>query len=225
MTGPGLTESPGVGAPVDTVPAVSEPAVPFTLEETARRVGAYRWVELRLFELMGAWMTTVPELEVKLTLGAQCAHHAWHAGLWLERLPATAGLTVEGLSVPATGAVAELVDAVGRPVDPGLTIEKLVGVYRVLLPRMIAAYSFHLDHTSVVADAPVMRSLRFALGDELEDWRAGEALLQSLIGSDGDARRAASRQAELEVLAVRAGGIAGPGSIGPPIGPAGVAGS
>jgi hypothetical protein len=211
-------------------------ATPFTLEETARRLGAYRWVELRLFELMGGWVTTTPELEVKLALATQCSHHAWHAELWLARLPVTAELTVEGLTVPATAAVADLLAAVagdgspgvssggGTPGvssgggTPGLTVERLVGVYRVLVPRLIAAYSFHLDHASLVADAPVIRALKFALSDELEDWRAGEALLQALIGSEEAARRAASRQADLEVLAVRAGGIAGPGSIGPPVG-------
>jgi hypothetical protein len=203
---------------------VAESPTPFTLADTARRLGAYRWVELRLFEVVGGWVTTVPELEVKLTLGTQCSHFAWRADLWLAGLPATAELTVDGLTVPATDAVAALLDAVARPVEPGLTIEKLVGVYRVVLPRTIAAYGFHLSHTSTVADAPVIRALRFALGDELEDWRAGEALLQSLIRSEGDARRAATRQAELEVLAVRAGGIAGPGSISGP-GPIGAAGS
>ena len=195
---------------------MAESPTPFTLSESARRLGAYRWVELRLFEVTGGWVTAVPELEVKLTLATLSSHHAWRADLWLEWLPATAELTVDGLTVPATDAVAGLLDAVARPAEPGLTIEKLVGVYRVVIPRTIAAYSFHLTHTSTVADAPVIRALRFALGDEMEDWRAGEALLQSLIRSDDDARRAASRQAELEVLAVRAGGIAGPGSIGGP---------
>jgi hypothetical protein len=208
------------GPAVGTVPAMTGGATPFTLEETARRLGAYRWVELRMFELMGGWVTTTPELEVKLALATQGSHHAWHAELWLERLPVTAELSVEQLTVPATAAVSDLLAAVADVGSPGLTIGRLVGVYRVIVPRIIAAYSFHLDHTSMVADAPVIRTLRFALNDELEDWRAGEMLVQSLIGSEEDARRAAARLADLEVLAVRAGGIAGPGSIGPPLGAA-----
>ena len=39
-------------------------------------------------------------------------------------------------------------------------------------------------------------------------------LLQSLISSDDEVERAARRQAELEMLITRAGGIAGPGSLG-----------
>ncbi|HLF41649.1 MAG TPA: hypothetical protein VI854_09285, partial [Acidimicrobiia bacterium] len=94
------------------------------------------------------------------------------------------------------------------------TIEKLVGVYRVLLPRKIAAYTYHLNATSRITDAPTIRSLGFILGDELTDWQEGEMLLQGLIQSDDDVERAARRLAELEVLVNRAGGIAGPGSIG-----------
>ena len=41
----------------------------FSVEETARRVGNYKWAEMRLFEVLGGWVATVPELDVKLVLG------------------------------------------------------------------------------------------------------------------------------------------------------------
>jgi hypothetical protein len=106
------------------------------------------------------------------------------------------------------------VDAMREPEAPELTIEKLVGVYRVLIPRKIAAYTFHLNATSRITDAPTMRSLKFILQDEFEDWREGEMLLQSLIETPEEVERAANRQRELEQLMLGAGGIAGPGSIG-----------
>jgi hypothetical protein len=59
-----------------------------------------------------------------------------------------------------------------------------------------------------------MRSLRFALQDEMDDWREGEMLLQSLVDSPEAVERAARRQIELETLMVRAGGVAGAGSLG-----------
>ena len=101
-----------------------------------------------------------------------------------------------------------------EPEAPELTIEKLVGVYRVLIPRKIAAYTFHLNATSRITDAPTMRSLKFILQDEFDDWREGEMLLQSLISTPEEVDRAASRQRELEQLMLAAGGITGPGSIG-----------
>jgi hypothetical protein len=101
-----------------------------------------------------------------------------------------------------------------EPEAPELTIEKLVGVYRVLIPRKIAAYTFHVNSTSRITDAPTMRSLNFILQDEFDDWREGEMLLQSLIETPEEVERAANRQRELEQLMLATGGIAGPDSIG-----------
>jgi hypothetical protein len=186
----------------------------FGVEESARRVGNYRWVEMRLFEALGGWVATVPELDVKMVLGRHCYHHAWHAELWTKRLPELREMNVDRMTVPANDDFVTFMEAVREPEAPDLTIEKLVGVYRVLIPRKIAAYTYHLNGTSEITDAPTIRSLKLALQDEFEDWRDGEMLIQSLIDSSETAERAARRQAELEQLMVRAGGIAGPDSIG-----------
>jgi hypothetical protein len=186
----------------------------FTVEETARRVGNYKWVEQRLFEAMGGWVATVPELDVKLKLGTHCYKHAWHAELWHKRLPELREMNPDRLTVPANDGVVAFLDAVTEPEASGDTIEKLVGVYRVLIPRKIAAYTFHLNNTSTITDAPTIRSLKFVLNDEIDDWREGEMLLQSLIDTPEEAKRAAAHQAKIESLATLAGGISGPGSIG-----------
>jgi hypothetical protein len=118
------------------------------------------------------------------------------------------------LTQPANDAMVRFVDALTEPEAPELTIEKLVGVYRVYIPRFIAAYTFHKNNTSQITDAPTIRSLTFILQDEFEDWRDGEMMIQSLIETPDEARRAADHQAKLEVIMVEAGGIAGQGSIG-----------
>jgi len=177
-------------------------------------VGNYKWIEMRLFEALGGWVATVPELDVKLVLGRHCYHHAWHAELWNKRLPELREMNTERLTEPPNDEMIAFVDTMREPEAPELTIEKLVGVYRVLIPRKIAAYTFHLNATSRITDAPTMRSLKFILQDEFEDWREGEMLLQSLIETPEEVERAANRQRELEQLMLAAGGIAGPGSIG-----------
>lgn len=189
----------------------------FSVEETAKRVGHYKWIEMRTFEVLGGWVATVPELDVKLRLGTHTYHHAWHAELWHKRLPELREMNQERLNAPPNDELVAFVDALTEPEAPGLTIEKLVGVYRVLIPHKIAAYTYHLNNTSRITDAPTMRSLKFALDDELEDWRDGEMLIQSLIETPDEVQRAADRQAELEKLLLAAGGIAGPGSIGTPL--------
>jgi len=186
----------------------------FSVEESARRVGTYKWLEMRLFESLGGWVATVPELDVKMRLGTHCYHHAWHAELWHKRLPELREMNPDRLTVPANDGVVAFVDALTEPEAPEQTIEKLVGVYRVLIPRKIAAYTYHLNGTSRITDAPTIRSLKFALQDEFEDWRDGEMLLQSLIDSPEKVERAARRLAGLEALVLASGGIAGPGSLG-----------
>ncbi len=186
----------------------------FDVAETARRVGNYAWTEMKLFEALGGWVATVPELDVKTRLGTHCYHHAWHADLWRKRLPELREMKPERLTVPANDAMERFIEAMTEPEGPGLTIEKLVGVYRVLIPRFIAAYTYQMNNTSEITDAPTIRILRLALIDEHDDWRDGELLLQSLITSDAHVRRAAEHQARLEALMVEAGGITGPGSIG-----------
>jgi hypothetical protein len=186
----------------------------FGVEETARRVGAYKWIEMRTFEMLGGWVATVPEIDVKLRLGTHCYKHAWHAELWHKRLPELREMNTERLAQPANDGVAAFMDALAAPSDPGSTIEKLVGVYRVLIPHKIAAYTYHLNNTSSITDAPTMRSLRFAIGDELDDWRDGEMLIQSMLLDGADVERAAARQRELELALVAAGGLCGPGTIG-----------
>src|SRR3954465_9755180 len=120
----------------------------------------------------------------------------------------------ERLTQPANDDVVAFMEAVTEPEKPEETIEKLVGVYRVLIPHKIAAYTYHLNNTSTITDAPTMRSLRFALQDEFDDWRDGEMLIQSLTETTEHVDRAMAHQAKLEKLMLAAGGIAGPGSIG-----------
>ena len=183
----------------------------FTLEETARRLGSYRWIEMRAFEILGGWVAEVPEVEVKPVLAGHAAQHGWHAGVWLERMPAFAGLDAGRLTVPANPGVAAFVEALSAgAAGRDRTMEKLVGVYRVLLPYAITAYAGHLARCSAVADAPLARWLRFVLDDETAARGQGEAVLQGLLGGPADVHRAAEHQARLEVLLVEAGGLAAP---------------
>ncbi len=185
------------------------PLAPLSLEESARRLGSYLWLELALFEILGSWVQAVPELDVKLRLGAHSAHHAWHAELWAKRLPVLREMDPVALTRPASDGAAALVDAVRQPAAPEATIEKLVGVYRVLVPATIAAYDDHLARASALSDGPTIRSLGLALADERADGAEGEALLAAMLTGPDEARRAAAHQASLESLAREVGGIVG----------------
>ena len=197
--------------------AGAEPAAAFTLEETARRLGWYRWVEMRTFEVVGGWVAEVPEPEAKLLLGSHGRQHGWHAGVWLDRTPSLAGAEAAGRTGPASGAVAAFMDAFAAgAAGPEHTIEKLAGLYRVLVPHKVAAYTHHLACASPVADAPLARWLRFVLDDETTGRDQGEGVLRRLLRTEADAGRAADHVRWLEALMAAAGGIAGGATLAPP---------
>ncbi len=184
---------------------------PSSLAETARRVQAYRAMETRLFELLGSWVQAVPEPEVKICLFSHAARHGEHAVMWdglaPDPLPAPAGRL--GGHEPGDGRLDAFFAAVGGTGEPGATADKLVGVYRVVLPSAIAVYGEHLAEATRVSDGPLVRGLALVLHDEHDARLEGEALIERLVGDDG-AAHARALQARLQSLLVAVGGLLAP---------------
>ncbi len=208
-------ESALPGETSERVPAWGRRELPslFSVEETARRVGTYKWIEMKVFEVLGGWVALSPELEVKMQLGTHCYRHSFHAELWHKRLPELGEMNPQRLTAPANGELESFFDQLNQTLDPEQTIERLTGIYRVLLPGLITAYSYHLKNTSTITDAPTMRILELCLRDDIQEWQDGEMLLQSLLLDALGIDRAADWQAELAKLLLEAGGIVGPESI------------
>src|SRR5438128_12319916 len=97
----------------------------FSVEDSARRVQSYRYVEERLMRMMGGWIALTPELPAKLLLGRHVWECAQHADLWGKRLPELREPAQR--SVPANAGVVRLMDALEAPEAPGQTLERLTG--------------------------------------------------------------------------------------------------
>jgi len=206
--------------------------LPFTLGVTAALVGEYRWVEHALYALLGRWVGDAPLAAVKVHLDAQSMRHAWHAELWADRLPVLSRNNNDRLTVPSppTAALFRMLGAsiprtvaiVGdeSPAAPGDnpsetapelpgTLPRLAGLYRVVLPRLVVSYERHLAATALPTDGPIIRALRLVLNDEIEDWRAGEQLIQRLVTRPHDVAAVVDYQLRLESALVGAGGRSG----------------
>ena len=196
------------------------------LDATAALVGGYRWIEQALFVLLGSWVTEATVPEVQVHLDAQSARHAWHAELWAERLPVRDGADPDSLSV-APSPVDEVLTALaghdgadhvgdsawsvsdgGEGDGPGV-LPRLAGLYRVVLPRLVVTYQRHLGMTSSITDGPLIRALRLVLADEIEDWHAGELLLQRLVTRVDDVAAVHAVHQHLEMLVVGSGVVTG----------------
>lgn len=179
------------------------------LEVSARLLGGYAWLEERCFEVLGRASGRLADPRVQAFLGTQARHHAWHAELWRQHLPVWGGPGPGELVAPAHPALVELVAALEPADAPDPALALLVGMYRVVVPAKVVAYTAHLATTTPLADAPVMRSLRFALQDEHEGWGEGEALIQSRSTGAGVVEAAASHQVVVQKLLAQAGGVTG----------------
>jgi hypothetical protein len=160
-------------------------------------VGAARWLELRCFELLGGWVTTTPEPDVKLAFARQSHHHAWHAELFERVLPSANGFSADGLVTAPGDAWTALVDDLLALTS---TNDRLAGAYDVLLPAKLAEYEEWLDAIDPIQDAPLRRWLGFVVADERADLTEGRALL-----GDRDAAASAPRREPLAEARRRAG--------------------
>jgi hypothetical protein len=181
--------------------------VPLDIESSARRTGAHRWVELRLFEILGSWSAGLGHPAAQNLFGAHSRHHAGRAGLWAGCLPTLPHLDPDAASAAPSEALAGFFDELADPAGGHDALDRLVGVYRVVVPRLATAYDRRRLDLTEVADGPVLRALRLVRTDLRRDGAAGEALVQSLLVSGDGARRAAERQGWLEGRLIEAGGI------------------
>ena len=207
---------PGEGAPMSS------------LDTHARLVGAYQWIERRLFEVLGSWVTTEPVAEARIMFDLYSQQHAWHAELFAERLPALDRVDPDTLTVPPSVEVDHVLSAlagevrgepVGAEAGPGAflsprpgaglpaggTLPRLVGLGRVVLARLVAGYGLHLHRASTVADGPIRRCLRLVLDDELAQWQSVEALTQALLRRPHDVAVVSDHQQHLEGLVAGTG--------------------
>ena len=177
------------------------------VEASARRIRYYRYAEERMMRILAGWIALTPELPAKLLLGRQVWDCAQHADQWGKRLPELRAPAQ--VSEPPNQAFVRFMDALESPQAWGETVERLVGVYRVLKPHVIATYAEHLARANPVYEPPTRRILERCLADERRHVAEASEPLEALLVSDRVRVRAAGWQSELERLLGAAGGVTG----------------
>jgi 1,2-phenylacetyl-CoA epoxidase catalytic subunit len=178
------------------------------VEATARRVRHYRYAEERLMRTLAGWIALTPELPVKLLLGRQVWDCAQHADLWGKRLPELRAPAQ--VSEPPGETFVRFMDAMEDREQPGDTIERLTGVYRVLKPHLAEVYARHLAASNPVYEPPTRRILERCLEDERRHLADGQRVLEALLTDDATRARSVSWEADLGARLAASGGAAGP---------------
>ncbi|MGH9165379.1 MAG: hypothetical protein ACRDZW_07710 [Acidimicrobiales bacterium] len=138
------------------------------LADLAGMVAGYRQVELDVFGLLCRWSREAPEPEVKVLLSVHGRVHGEHAMVW-EALLAS----VAPGPPPAFGAWESMAVRQG-------SAERIAGIYRVLLPALVAGYRRWEARLPGVSGAAVARALRRMTAEDGAQVAEGERLLGTL---------------------------------------------
>ena len=184
----------------------------FSVAASGALIRHYRYVEERLVRVLGGWIALTPELDAKVLLGRHVWDCAQHADLWGRRLPELRSPAHR--SEPANDAVVRLMDRLGSAERHDQTLERLVGVYGVLKPHLVAVYQRHLAASNPVYEPPTRRILERCLGDERRHAAAGAALAGRLARDPEASLRATRWENELLAVLDAAGGVSGDGFAG-----------
>jgi hypothetical protein len=155
-----------------------------TIDELATLVGAYAWLEHRIFEVTGAWATDTGPVDedaaaLRVWSAATSRRHGALAGRWAERLPVRAGVESAALiTVPAEP------EGLGEAFeDLGATKELAVGVsalVETVLPWVGGVYGSHLAVATPVSEGSVMEVLVEARREGRAEIQGGRSLLERL---------------------------------------------
>ena len=181
----------------------------FSADHSARLLRNYRYVVERTMRALGGWIALTPELSAKLLMGRHVWDLAQHCDSFGRRLPELRAHA--HVSEAANPAVTAFMDCLEEPEGPDQTVERLVGVYSVLNPHLLATYRDHLSRANPVYEPPTRRILVRCIDDEERHIAAGDTILRHLAGAPSAEARAVSRQRRLEELLVAAGGVTGEG--------------
>ena len=182
----------------------------YDVEATARRVRNFRYAEEWLMMTLGGWIATIPEVPVKTGLGKIIWETAQAADEFGKRLPELrCGRKAVQTSEAPNNAFADFIQAVAEPETPNLTVEKLSGVFDVLLPHQVEVYELHNRETDAICDAPTIEILEHIVRRKRQHIAWGEEVLDRLCDTDARRQRRHARQRQLQELLEKSGGVTG----------------
>ena len=181
------------------------------VDESAKTVRHYRYAVERMMRILGGWMALTPELSAKLLMGRHVWDNAQHADLWGKRLPELRASAQ--ISQPANERLVAFMDELEVAERPEQTIERVVAIYRVLKPHLLATYEAHLARANAVYEPPTCRILARCIEDERRHVAAGETILRHLLRTPALEERARACESRLWALLKAAGGVTGAGPV------------
>ena len=131
-----------------------------TIDESAQRLGEIVWTERRLFEVVGQWVTTTPEADLKLVFARESRLHGEHALAVGDLLPETRDHDPVVLVAPGPGAEAAIAELAAA--EPERRAPALAQALRAHL-EVLDAY---VGDATPVRDGPGIRVVGAIVADD-----------------------------------------------------------
>jgi hypothetical protein len=134
--------------------------VTLTVNDRARAVGMFRFIEVRLMEIAAAWTPTTPEMEVKVMFGRHIFDFAQHADSLGKRTfelrqPAHYTLRPEDDFASKLEALAKR----------STSADRIAGMYDDVLPALERRYGDYVAATDPILDEPSLIIIHRILQD------------------------------------------------------------
>lgn len=172
------------------------------VKPNARRFSNYHHAVRQIVHLFGGWTARVPEMSIKILIGT----HIWDNAQHLEAIRQRLKELRYPSELPACPSIeyGQFLDELDEAQN---TLELLVGVYRVLKPRLVSAYQWHIAQCDPLIDEPSIHVLKRMIADERENILQGNAAIQVLMKDAAAAEAALKWQAKLEKMASALGDL------------------
>jgi hypothetical protein len=122
-----------------------------SVNDRSRAVATFRFIEVRLMELIAAWTPSTPEMEAKVMFGRHIWDFAQHADALGKR---TFELRQpEQYTVPADATYVGLLTRVASLTE---TSERLTTLYDVIVPGLVRRYEAYVSGTDPILDEPTV---------------------------------------------------------------------
>lgn len=199
---PGLTQLPPLAGVASYMRAAT---VGCNVETNVARLLRYAWFEKRMMETALYWLASTPEWEIKEALGLHLHLDARHVDAIRTR--------ISEMRSPAPRMDVSPDPALDRMFDELLlaasSVEKLVGLYGVMRPALLAAYRQHQATLNPIADHPTHYLIKHILLDEAESVDWGQSALDALLSSAETQAAAARWSSHMSSFLEAAGGVMG----------------
>jgi hypothetical protein len=131
-----------------------------TIRQKADRIGGFRFVSVYLMETLARWVPATPELEAKVLFG----RHVWVFAQHADQLGRRNGelRAPPQYSHAPTSDYLQVLHALAAADG---TLERVAGVYDVLLPDLERRYRAHVAAVDHIDDEPSVRIIERILAD------------------------------------------------------------